>query len=168
MGCSTKVGSLLPRHVCLCWRHHHVHMARYVGIVLIDKMQSCDLYFQRLFVPSMFWLTYTIFSECFILVVGHIIDVHIHPTGTCEEDYAILVGYHSGSSYTFTEEDAGKKVFFACDVGQRCEAGQNVVVEVAELLQVSSIERGVDSAASKKGVFSALALAAGVAAKMIL
>ena len=101
---------------------------------------------------------HNLFSECFILIAGHIIDVHIHPTGTCEEDNAILVGYHSGSSYTFTEEDAGTKVFFGCDVGQRCETGQSVIVEVAELLQVSAVERGVDSAANRKGLFSALAL----------
>ena len=51
-------------------------------------------------------------------------DVHIHPTGTCEESGAIKVGYETGSSYTFKEEDAGKELFFACDLGRRCEAGK--------------------------------------------
>lgn len=45
--------------------------------------------------------------------------------GNCEEDEAILVGYTSGSSYTFKEDDSGKELFFACDVGQRCEAGKS-------------------------------------------
>jgi len=51
-------------------------------------------------------------------------DVFLHPSGTCEEDGAIKVGYESGSSYTFKEEDAGKELFFACDLGRRCEAGE--------------------------------------------
>jgi hypothetical protein len=55
---------------------------------------------------------------------GMITDVFIHPTGTCEEDEAILVGYTSGSSYTFQDEDNGKELFFAADVGRRCEAGK--------------------------------------------
>ena len=55
---------------------------------------------------------------------GMITDVFIHPTGTCEEDEAILVGYTSGSSYTFQDEDNGKELFFAADVGRRCESGK--------------------------------------------
>ena len=95
-------------------------------------------------------------------------DVHIHPTGTCEEKGAILVGYRSGSSYTFTEEDAGKELFFACDVGQRCESGQNMKVQVDAITQVSAVETGIDSAANRNRVLSVLALTAGLAAKLIL
>jgi hypothetical protein len=98
-----------------------------------------------------------------------VLDVHIHPTGTCEEDESILVGYSPGASYTFTQEDAGKELFFACDVGRRCESGQNIKVQVAPQAQVSAIEAEADSAASiKSGAFSALALTAGFAANLLL
>jgi len=79
-----------------------------------------------------------------------IYDVFIHPSGNCEEDEAILVGYTSGSSYTFKEDDSGKELFFACDVGQRCEAGQNMKVAVSSNsldMEVDSIETAVYSAA---------------------
>lgn len=103
---------------------------------------------------------------------GTIVDVHIHPTGTCDEDGAILVGYTSGSTYTFTEEDAGKELFFGCDVGRRCEAGQNIKVQVSDAIpraQINAAEAAIDSAASRSnGILSALALTAGFAAKMIL
>jgi len=98
-----------------------------------------------------------------------VLDVHIHPTGTCEEEESILVGYSSGTTYTFTQEDAGKELFFACDVGQRCESGQSIKVKVASQAQVSAVEAEIDSAASiKSGVFSALALTAGFAANLVL
>mmetsp|Transcript_7197 Transcript_7197/g.14722 ORF Transcript_7197/g.14722 Transcript_7197/m.14722 type:complete len:154 (-) Transcript_7197:178-639(-) len=102
---------------------------------------------------------------------GMIIDVHLHPTGTCEEDGAIKVGYVSPASYTFTEEDAGKELFFACDVGRRCEAGQSIKVTVASLpveAKVDAIEAGIDSAARTNGVLSALVIAAFTANVMML
>ena len=99
--------------------------------------------------------------------------MHIHPTGTCEEDEAIVVGYVSGSSYTFTEEDAGNELFFACDVGRRCESGQNMKVAVSSApadAQINGIENAVNSAAAANGngVFSASLVAAGFAATMML
>ena len=99
-----------------------------------------------------------------------IIDVHIHPTGDCEEDGAIKVGYRSGASYTFTEEDAGKEIFFACDVGRRCEAGQNVKVQVSgdsSDRQINSAEGAIDSAANIRSL-SVVALTIGVLFQMIL
>mmetsp|Transcript_26693 Transcript_26693/g.73410 ORF Transcript_26693/g.73410 Transcript_26693/m.73410 type:complete len:162 (+) Transcript_26693:89-574(+) len=101
--------------------------------------------------------------------IAGITDVHIHPTGNCDEDGAILVGYQSGASYTFTEDDAGKEMFFASDVGRRCEAGQNVKVAVAGAAPVngpvSAIET-VDSAANGNRFSWALALATGVVATL--
>lgn len=52
-------------------------------------------------------------------------NVYIHPTGNCTEDGAILVGDNTAfyGSYTFTEDDAGQEIYFACDVGTHCEEG---------------------------------------------
>lgn len=100
-----------------------------------------------------------------------ITDVHIHPTGDCGEDGAILVGYTSGASYTFTEEDAGKELFFSSDVGRRCEAGQNVKVAVSGApanAQVSAVETTADSAANGNELSSILVLATGVIATLFL
>jgi len=99
-----------------------------------------------------------------------IFDVFIHPSGNCEEDEAILIGYTSGSSYTFKEDDSGKELFFACDVGQRCEAGQNMKVTVSSKsmnMEIDSIENTFNSAAYDPKisgnilVFSSLVLASG-------
>ena len=94
-------------------------------------------------------------------------DVHIHPTGDCEEDGSILVGYQSGAIYTFAAEDAGKELFFANDVGRRCEDGQNIKVAVSLGASISSIEDGI-SAAYDLRALSALALTVGVAATLVL
>mmetsp|Transcript_16402 Transcript_16402/g.33816 ORF Transcript_16402/g.33816 Transcript_16402/m.33816 type:complete len:153 (-) Transcript_16402:78-536(-) len=96
-------------------------------------------------------------------------DVHIHPTGDCVEDDAVLVGYQSGATYTFTTADGGKELFFANDVGRRCEDGQNIKVLVSEATgaQISSIQEGVSTASSIRA-FSALTLTVGVAATLIL
>lgn len=53
-------------------------------------------------------------------------NVHIHPTGTCDETGAILVGDQTGTSYVFADDDAGTDIYFACDIGQHCEVGQIV------------------------------------------
>ena len=63
-------------------------------------------------------------------------DVWIHASNTCEmgPDRERVKGFAGPSgSYTFTSDDAetyGGKVFFACDVGQRCENGQNLLAIV--------------------------------------
>ena len=95
--------------------------------------------------------------------------MHIHPTGDCVEDDAVLVGYQSGATYTFTTADGGKELFFANDVGRRCEDGQNIKVLVSEATgaQISSIQEGVSTASSIRA-FSALTLTVGVAATLIL
>ncbi len=92
--------------------------------------------------------------------------MHIHPTGDCTEDGSILVGYKSGATYTFVAGDGGKELFFANDVGRRCEDGQNIKIAVSLGAQVSSIEEGISAAYSLR-VLSALALTGGVATILI-
>jgi hypothetical protein len=61
-------------------------------------------------------------------------DIYIHPTLDCTETGAIPLyapATQGGSStYTFTAEDAGKDMFFACDIGGHCAANVNQVVTV--------------------------------------
>ena len=107
----------------------------------------------------------------FLPIAEGITDVHIHPTGTCEEEGAILVGYASGASYTFTAEDAGNELFFATDVGRRCESGQNVRVAVSGVspsAEVNAVESSINSAASENKLSFVLSLAVGVVATMNL
>lgn len=54
-------------------------------------------------------------------------NVFIHPSMDCTMDGAIDVGADpAGTSYTFVESDAGKDIFFSCDVGRggHCRAGE--------------------------------------------
>ena len=55
---------------------------------------------------------------------GH--NVYIHPTNSCDLDGAIFVGDTSPASYTFTDTDGGKDIFFACDIGggSHCQNGK--------------------------------------------
>lgn len=57
-------------------------------------------------------------------------NVYIHPTGTCSMAGRIAVGGSSPATYTFTANDAGKDIFFACDVGNHCETAQHVTFTV--------------------------------------
>lgn len=63
-------------------------------------------------------------------------DVWIHDTNNCEmgPSRTRVKGFAGPSgSYTFVSDDAetfGGKVFFACDIGQRCESGQQLLVTV--------------------------------------
>mmetsp|Transcript_32767 Transcript_32767/g.79414 ORF Transcript_32767/g.79414 Transcript_32767/m.79414 type:complete len:176 (-) Transcript_32767:104-631(-) len=76
---------------------------------------------------------------------GH--NVYIHPTGTCDETGGILVGPNGGpASYTFTANDAGRIITFACDVGFHCEAGQIISFQVERLV------RKEPKGASKEGL----------------
>ena len=63
-------------------------------------------------------------------------NVYIHPSGTCDETGAVLVADASVTSgtYTFTEDDAGKVITFACDIGDHCEAGRFDHVRTGEVL----------------------------------
>jgi hypothetical protein len=58
-------------------------------------------------------------------------NVYMHPSGTCDEANAVLVGSTSPAAYTFTSDNVGD-VIFACDVGTHCESGQIVTVTVSE------------------------------------
>eukprot|EP00538_Stauroneis_constricta_P006986 CAMPEP_0119548298 /NCGR_PEP_ID=MMETSP1352-20130426/2246_1 /TAXON_ID=265584 /ORGANISM="Stauroneis constricta, Strain CCMP1120" /LENGTH=223 /DNA_ID=CAMNT_0007593521 /DNA_START=34 /DNA_END=705 /DNA_ORIENTATION=- len=53
-------------------------------------------------------------------------NVHIHPSGNCSEQGAIPVGFSTGASYVFTEDDIGTMVF-ACDVAMHCELGGQIM-----------------------------------------
>jgi len=59
-------------------------------------------------------------------------NVYIHPTDNCSRAGSIKVGgaLDSPASYTFTADQIGKEIFFACDRGLHCEDGQNLIVTV--------------------------------------
>ena len=57
-------------------------------------------------------------------------NVYVHPSGTCDDANAVLVGSSSPAVYTFTSDDVGD-VVFACDVGSHCESGQIVTFTVS-------------------------------------
>jgi hypothetical protein len=55
---------------------------------------------------------------------GGVHDVWIYPSGTCDSSGAYLIGSSSGTTYTFTEDDADEETLtFVCDIGTHCEAG---------------------------------------------
>ena len=53
-------------------------------------------------------------------------NVFIHPSMSCDLTGAIEVGQLPGTEYTFTAENAGTQMFFACDIGMgaHCAAGE--------------------------------------------
>mmetsp|Transcript_2005 Transcript_2005/g.2302 ORF Transcript_2005/g.2302 Transcript_2005/m.2302 type:complete len:323 (+) Transcript_2005:33-1001(+) len=60
-------------------------------------------------------------------------NANIHPTNDCSMAGSFDVGTASPASYTFTEMDGspeGTDIYFACDVGQHCANGQNLIVNV--------------------------------------
>ena len=58
-------------------------------------------------------------------------NVYILPSMDCgNRDNEILVGADPGSQYTIAEDDAGKSLFFVCNVGGHCESGLHVTVKV--------------------------------------
>lgn len=59
--------------------------------------------------------------------------VWIHPSGNCADvKDRVEVGVRGSgtATYEFTDEDAGKSVFFTCDSGTHCSMGQNMIVKV--------------------------------------
>lgn len=59
-------------------------------------------------------------------------NVYIHPNGNCDETGRILVGDTGGpASYTFSADDSGQAITFACDIGAHCESGQIISFQVA-------------------------------------
>jgi hypothetical protein len=67
-------------------------------------------------------------------------NAFIHPTGTCDGEGAIEVGSTSPAQYTFTDADVGTSLFFACQVGGHCDAGQQIIVDVQALLVEDTTE----------------------------
>jgi hypothetical protein len=61
-------------------------------------------------------------------------NVYIHPTGDCSEDGRIMVGDNNASpvTYTFTADEVGTTVVFACDTGSHCESGQIISYAVVD------------------------------------
>lgn len=70
----------------------------------------------------------------FIWTIDDIQNVFIHPTNNCTQTGRIAVGNVSPTEYTFKPEDGapgGKTIFFANDIGDRCENyGMRLVVTV--------------------------------------
>jgi len=70
----------------------------------------------------------------FIWLEEEVQNVFIHPTNNCTQTNRIPVGNLSPTSYTFTANDAspeGKEIFFANDIGDRCETkGMRLTVTV--------------------------------------
>jgi hypothetical protein len=70
----------------------------------------------------------------FIWTINEVQNVFIHPTNDCTQTGRIAVGNISPTEYTFKPEDGtpgGKPIFFANDVGERCESfGMRLIVTV--------------------------------------
>jgi plastocyanin len=60
---------------------------------------------------------------------GH--NVHIHPSGSCDQTGRVFLGEDTTTTYTFLPEDEGKTKFFACDVGTHCDLGMQIQVTVS-------------------------------------
>ena len=59
-------------------------------------------------------------------------NVYLHPSGNCWDDTnAQWIGASSGTSYTTSEEDAGKSLFFVSNIDSQCEDGLNIEVKIA-------------------------------------
>jgi hypothetical protein len=65
----------------------------------------------------------------FIMGPGH--NVAIHPSRNCDKSGSQILGDDATTSYTILPTDAGRTVFFACDVGSHCDLGMQVVVNVS-------------------------------------
>jgi len=87
------------------------------------------------------WYATTTYSEKSVQVGDTIIfkwddgdedhDAYIYPSGDCSnEDGKIKVGNYSPSTYTFSEEDIGKTLFFGCTVDDHCKSGHHINVSV--------------------------------------
>merc|ERR1712038_559075 len=57
-------------------------------------------------------------------------NVYRHPSGTCDRTDSTLIGATSPTSYTFTDDDVGKSVTFACQQPFHCEVGQKITFKV--------------------------------------
>jgi hypothetical protein len=60
-------------------------------------------------------------------------DVWIFPSRTCEDKIdKIHVGSRGDgiAKYTFTENDVGRTLFFACNAGSHCQMGQHIEISV--------------------------------------
>ena len=57
-------------------------------------------------------------------------NVNIHPSMSCDETDSVFIGSANPTRYTLTKDDVGT-LFFACQIGNHCELGQFVTVEVS-------------------------------------
>ena len=57
--------------------------------------------------------------------------VNIHPSKSCDDTNSVFIGSTSPTRYTLTKEDVGT-LYFACQVGNHCEFGQSITVEVTD------------------------------------
>ena len=67
---------------------------------------------------------------------GH--NVAIHSSGNCDKSGSQILGDDATTSYTILPSDAGKSIFFACDVGSHCDLGMQIVVNVSSNTEISS------------------------------
>jgi plastocyanin len=65
----------------------------------------------------------------FSMGAGH--NVHVHPSGSCDQTGRVFVGEDAPTTYTFLAEDEGTTMFFACDVGTHCDLGMQIQVTVS-------------------------------------
>lgn len=63
--------------------------------------------------------------------------VYIHPTHSCVKTGNTLLGNVSPVTYTFKKRDAGKSIYFACDIASHCSLGQHITIDVAPLASTS-------------------------------
>lgn len=71
-------------------------------------------------------------------------DVWIYPSGTCDPTDGIQIGTvaDNPTTYTFTEDDAGTTITFACDVGAHCNAG--MIMDVVVLSAAGGEDEAVE------------------------
>ena len=67
-------------------------------------------------------------------------NIYIHPSGTCDETGAIIIGETSPVTYTFTADDANEDLIFICGIPGHCDAGQTITVSVTEAGDAATTE----------------------------
>ncbi|KAL7573374.1 hypothetical protein ACA910_006483 [Epithemia clementina (nom. ined.)] len=59
-------------------------------------------------------------------------NVYLHPSGTCDQTNAQLIGTEGGgaTTYSIASTDVGKSLVFACHISSHCESGQILTATV--------------------------------------